>query len=191
MADADESAADVALSKAIAHALRHQPSRYGLTLAQDGSVEIEDLAAGLARVGDRHSAVTPDDVQRVAGLPGKQRFAIDGTRIRAHYGHSASQHVPKPLITPPGRLFHATSPRALAAVLAEGLRPMRRQYVHLGATEAIALEAGRRRDPEAVLLAIDVASALRAGVVFREGHGEITLADAVPAEHLSIRPATA
>ena len=41
-------------SKRISYALRHDPERFGLTLADDGSVPVDDLITGLNRNSRYH-----------------------------------------------------------------------------------------------------------------------------------------
>lgn len=172
---------DTTTSKAMSHALRHEPDAYGLTLAADGSVTLHDLVAGLQRAG---VDVTVDDVRRVVAESDKQRFAIEDDRIRAQYGHSTDERIVKRSITPEPVLWHATSPDAAAAILRDGLLPMGRQYAHLTTDQDLALQAGRRKSAHPVLLRIDAARAHAAGVTFSEGHDRVTLALSVPPEYV-------
>ena len=73
-------------------------------------------------------------LETMIGRSPKQRHEIDGSRIRALSGHSVPRHIAKSPGEPPAVLFHGTAASATAAILAEGLRPMRRQYVHLSVT---------------------------------------------------------
>lgn len=168
---------DTTISKAMSHALRHEPDAYGLVLASDGSVPLDDLVRGLGAAGVE---VTSDDVRRVVAESDKQRFVIEGDRIRAQYGHSTEERIVKPSITPQPVLWHATSPDAATAILRDGLLPMGRQYAHLTTDQELALQAGRRKAPHPVLLRIDAAAAHAAGVEFAEGHDRVTLARVVP-----------
>lgn len=101
----------IRISKTISYALRHNPSAFGLTLAQDGSVPVEDLLAGLSKALGR--PITHSDLDEVMSLPGKRRLVIEGGRIRAYYGHSIKEEVVRPQTEPPEVLFHATSHKAL------------------------------------------------------------------------------
>lgn len=71
--------------------------------------------------------------------------------------------------------------QAAPVILKQGLRPMKRQYVHLSEGLHFATLAGKRRG-ELMILAIDTEKASRAGVVFYYAGNEVWLADAVPAE---------
>jgi len=167
---------DTAISKAMSHALRHEPKAYGLTLAPDGSVSLDALVRGLRDAGVE---VAVNDIRRVVAESDKQRFAIEGDHIRAQYGHSTQERIVKRSITPQPVLWHATSPDAATAILRDGLLPMGRQYAHMSTDRELALQAGRRKAAHPVLLRIDAHAAHAAGVEFAEGHDRVTLAMAV------------
>lgn len=82
-------------------------------------------------------------------------------------------------------LYHGTNVQAAPVILKQGLRPMRRQYVHLSEGLHFATLAGKRRG-ELIILAIDTEKASQAGVVFYYAGNEVWLADAVPAEFCSV-----
>lgn len=174
---------DTRISKAMSHALRHAPATYGLELAADGSVLIRELARGLRAAG---LEVWEHDIERVVEDSPKQRFVIEGNWVRAQYGHSTDDRIEKDPIVPQAVLWHASSPEAAEEILRGALKPMERQYVHLTVEPGLALEAGRRKARQPVLLRIDAAAAHEAGVVFYEGHDRVTLADTVPAEFISL-----
>lgn len=179
---------DARLSKRMSHALRHAPDEYGLELAADGSVPLRDLVVALRT---SKQPVTEEDVRRVVAGSDKRRFTIIGGRIRAQYGHSTVQRIVKQPFVPTGPLFHATSPRAVNFIVTmqQGLRPMRRQYVHLTTDRELALDAGRRKAEHPMLLEVDATRAHTDGVQFFVGHDNIVLADVVPSRYLSVHPA--
>ena len=87
---------------------------------------------------------------------------------------------------PPERLYHSTSPAALDAMRHAGLQPMRRQYVHLSNNRADAIEVGRRKHREPVILLVSAADAAKAGVAFYAGNDKVWLADRVPWQFIAI-----
>lgn len=174
----------IRISKTISYALRHNPSAFGLTLAQDGSVPVEDLLDGLSKALGR--PITHRDLDEILSLPGKRRLIIEGGRIRAYYGHSVKEEVVRPQSEPPEVLYHATSHKALHLVQAEGLKPMNRQHVHLSSTKETALDAGRRRDPAPPLLMVKAHDAWTDGIRFYEGNEDIFLSDPLPPRYISI-----
>lgn len=173
---------EVEISKAMSHALRHEPKAYALNLAADGSAQLADLARALGVTGPD---VDSEDLRRVVAESDKQRFALVGDRIRAQYGHSTKARIVKLLITPQPVLWHATSREMVAAILCEGLLPMGRQYAHLATDRDLAMQAGRRRDPHPVLLRIDAELAHRGGVEFWQSHDVVTLALRVPPRYIT------
>jgi putative RNA 2'-phosphotransferase len=100
-------------------------------------------------------------------------------KFRALYGHSTPQKLLKEPAAPPAILFHGTAPAAVALIRKEGLRPMRRQYVHLSADTPTAVQVGRRKAQEPVILRIRAAEAHDAGVPFYRGNDQVWLADAI------------
>lgn len=82
-------------------------------------------------------------------------------------------------------LFHGTTADAVASILRDGLRPMSRQYVHLSADAATALQVGSRRRREVALLVVAAGEASRDGVTFYDAGRGVWLADAVPARYVA------
>jgi putative RNA 2'-phosphotransferase len=172
------------LSRVIAHALRHKPERYGLTLDKDGWVALDDLMAALAANGQDWSGLTAGDICAMAAAADKQRYEIKGGRIRARYGHSLAARIEMVASVPPPKLFHGTAPASVASIRRDGLRPMRRQYVHLSPDVETAAAVARRRTESPVIIAIDAATAHTGGVTFYRGNAQVWLAGAVPARYL-------
>ena len=179
---------DIRLSKTMSHALRHAPGEYSLQLAPDGSVPLGEFVRAIST---SKLKVTEADVRRVVAESDKQRYAVDGGRIRAQYGHSVPDRIIKRQVVPTGDLFHATSPAAVNLIVnkRQGLLPMGRQYVHLTTDQDLALDAGRRKAGHPLLLRIDAVRAHTDGVTFSEGHDRVTLAEHVPTEYISVVPA--
>jgi putative RNA 2'-phosphotransferase len=166
----------------MAHALRHQPWLYELELDEEGWTPVADLLAGL-NSGRRHH-ITEADLQAVLDRPGKKRYEMADGRIRALYGHSTTAKIRKQPAAPPEILYHGTAPAAAEIILREGLKPMSRQYVHLSLDQETAVQVGRRKSPQPVILTILAAAAHQQGISFYEGHGLVWLADFVPPEFI-------
>jgi putative RNA 2'-phosphotransferase len=179
------------LSRIVSHALRHDPAAYGLEPDEGGWVDVEALLHALRErrpwAGmDRDQLATL--LTTLLATARKQRFELEGDRIRARYGHSLAGHLDLEEAVPPPSLFHGTTPRAWEVIRVEGLRPMGRQFVHLSADAPTALAVGRRRSPTPVLLRVDADAARTASVRFRRGNDAVWLADHVPAEFLTVDP---
>jgi putative RNA 2'-phosphotransferase len=61
---------------------------------------------------------------------------------------------------------------------------MNRQYVHLSTDPATALQVGRRRTADPVILEIRAADACRAGIRFYPGNEDVWLADGIPVQFI-------
>lgn len=170
----------VKVSKYLSKHLRHQPERIGLTLDEAGWVEIDTLLAAAAAHG---FPVTREELDHVVAANDKQRFAIEGARIRASQGHSVDVELGLPPATPPPYLYHGTVARYLDAIRTAGLRPMSRHDVHLSADRETATRVGARRG-RPVVLSVDAGAMHRAGHVFHVSANGVWLTKAVPPQYL-------
>jgi putative RNA 2'-phosphotransferase len=161
----------------MSHALRHEPWLYELELDEAGWTPVADLLAALGVSRARLEDVVRDNP--------KQRFELDGDRIRARYGHSVPGRIVRAPGVPPALLYHGTAASAAERIHREGLRPMRRQYVHLSVTRELAESVGRRKGAQVTVLTVDTAAARAAGVEFLHGNEFVWLATHVPAEFVS------
>jgi len=170
------------LSKFISGALRHFPEDAGLELDRRGWTTVDSLVAA---VEGKYDWADRETVDAVVATDPKGRFERDGERIRAAYGHSVDVDLESGDGPIPDRLYHGTAPRTLDSILAEGLRPMSRQQVHLSGAIETAREVGRRHADSPVVLAIDAAAMERDGHdITKRGTGTYTV-DRVPPDYVT------
>jgi putative RNA 2'-phosphotransferase len=172
------------LSKFMSLVLRHRARAFGLTPDAEGFVPLADFVAVVAReqrlAADEARTAILDVVE--TGVP--WRYEVRGDLIRATYGHSR-RNIPEvvyPPVEPPATLFHGTAPDALPAIRAAGLKPMRRQYVHLSTTLERAQSVAGRHTRTPVILLVRALAAHQAGVIFHAPEPRHYLARAIPAE---------
>ena len=177
---------DEDLSKAVSHALRHEPWRYELELDEEGWASVDQLLVALHEKGGDWELVDRVSLERMLATATKRRHELDGERIRALYGHSLPGRIQRRPAIPPARLFHGTAPETWAVIEVEGLLPMRRQFVHLSVDRETAVSVGRRKSTSPVVLAVDAAAAGSAGVTFYEGNELVWLADSVPVRFIDV-----
>jgi putative RNA 2'-phosphotransferase len=175
---------DLDLSRAVSHALRHEPWLYELELDEAGWVPIEQLLAALRERGGDWASVDRASLDQMLATATKRRHEVDGDRVRALYGHSVPGRIDRAPAVPPGWLFHGTSPAAARMIRVEGLRPMGRQFVHLSVDRDTARAVGARKDPDPVVLVVAAQAATEAGVAFYAGNEKVWLADVVPPEFI-------
>jgi putative RNA 2'-phosphotransferase len=171
------------LSKAVSHALRHEPWLYELELDNAGWTPVDALLNALSHA-PRWRGLSRGQLETMIERAPKQRHEIDGNRIRALYGHSVPSRIVKTLGTPPAMLFHGTPARSAPAIAADGLRPMQRHYVHLSVDRDTAYSVGRRKDAAVAVLVIRAREAHVHGVRFRLGNHMVWLADYIPPSFL-------
>lgn len=174
---------DVTLSKFMSLLLRHQPDAFGLAPDEQGYVPLDELVLVVSSQAGWQS-VGADDLRRVVASSDKQRYEIDGDRIRARYGHSIARRITYPACEPPERLYHGTAPGALLLIRKQGLRAMSRQYVHCATEPALARQVGGRHAKAPVVLVVRALEAWRDGIAFYSPEDRIYLADAIPARYL-------
>lgn len=172
------------LSKVVSHALRHEPWIYELELDDGGWVRVSQLLESLQSWNDCWSELAQSDLEDMIRCSERIRHEIDDDRIRAIYGHSVAGKLKRIPASPPTILFHGTASKSMPAIEELGLKPMQRQNVHLSTDEKSAIEVGRRKANEPVLLRVHAERAAAHGVPFYVGSDKVWLADAVPPEFI-------
>lgn len=171
------------LSKEVSYALRHAPWEYELELDENGWVDIEQLLTSL-RVGNRWGDITEADLIAMIEGSEKKRHEILSGKIRALYGHSVPQKIAREKEEPPSILYHGTARRFLESITEKGLLPKGRQYVHLSIDVDTALQVGKRRDNQPIILLINAKLAWNEGIKFYQGNDKVWLADFVPGKYI-------
>jgi putative RNA 2'-phosphotransferase len=170
------------LSKFLSYVLRHKPDAIGLTLDSQGWASIDELITKANAAGTRFDQVA---LLRVVETSDKKRFSVspDGLRIRAAQGHSVSVELGLSPRQPPPVLYHGTATRFVDSILAEGLKPQARQYVHLSLDEATALRVGERHG-KAYIFRVDALAMRAKGFIFYLSDNGVWLTERVSPEFL-------
>jgi putative RNA 2'-phosphotransferase len=171
-----------ALSKTVSRILRHRPDAAGVRLDKHGWCDVDELLQGLARGG---APATREQLEQMVRDNDKQRFVLEGNRIRAAQGQSVGGIEPLlRAMKPPSRLFHGTVASNLSSIERKGLLPMRRHHVHLSVDETTARTVGSRRG-HAIVLVVDSARMDRDGQKFYVSDNLVWLTDKVLPIYLS------
>jgi putative RNA 2'-phosphotransferase len=179
-----EQARAVRISKLLSYALRHDPAALGIQLDDAGWTDVDAVLNGLATRGE---AVSRADLEEVVAASDKQRFAIEGSRLRANQGHSVDIDLGLERRQPPEVLYHGTVSRFVESIRAEGLSRGKRTHVHLSADARTAETVGKRRGT-AVVLKVLARAMHEAGHAFFLSENEVWLTEHVPARFLEIPP---
>ena len=172
------------LSKTISYALRHHPEEFGLTLDSEGYVPISALLDALGQRVERWKSLQESDIVEIMKQAEKQRFEIRDGKIRALYGHSVADTMEHEKAVPPVILYHGTTPQAMQAIRLSGLKPMKRQFVHLSADIETARQVALRRTNHPVILRVVASEAYRQGIKFYLGNEMIWLAEPIPTKYI-------
>jgi len=183
------------LSKFLSLVLRHKPAVLELELDNQGFVPLDEFLSALQKQ-PRWREVTESDILEVIDNSDKKRFELVEGKIRALYGHSLAVEVEYPEVEPPPNLYHGTAWGSVPQILEEGLKPEGRRYVHLSALLWDAVQIGRRRDPNPVILRVKTEEARNSGIRFfsagggsasgRKASDGIFLTEEIPPEFLEI-----
>lgn len=174
-----------AISKFLSLILRHQPETIGLDLDTQGWANVDEL---IEKAHQHGKQLSRDRIVDVVTNNDKQRFSLseDGLKIRANQGHSLTVDLALIAKQPPDVLYHGTATRFLDAILAEGLKPLARQHVHLSHDKEMAIKVGQRHGKPVVL---EVAALMmqQDGYTFYLSDNQVWLTAHVPADYLAVR----
>ena len=170
------------ISKFLSLILRHQPEVVGLSLEENGWVEVEKLIKACSDYG---KPFTRKELEEVVATNDKKRFAFDdtGKKIRANQGHSVEVEIEFEKRTPPAILYHGTAEKNVGVIFAEGLKKMSRHHAHLSADTETATKVGMRYG-KPVIFQIETAGMIAEGFEFFVSANGVWLVENVPPKFL-------
>lgn len=169
------------ISRTISFALRHKPEAFNLTPDSAGWVEISDL---IEQFNAQQVSITFEELMQIVSEDTKQRFSVNGSRIRANQGHSFPVELELENMTPPEFLFHGTVEKFLPQIFVEGLKPMQRHAVHLSENIDTATQVGSRRG-EAIILRIQSGKMFEKGHTFQRSANNVWLTQNIPPQFIT------
>lgn len=174
------------LSIAISYALRHNPAQFGLTMADDGTMPVSELAAAMD--------TDEETIRDIVATDTKSRFVLTGEagpsqRIHAAQGHTINVNVPVQTLTESDvagtSFYHGTKAAFVPSIMEQGLIPRTRVFVHLSTDVDTARVVADRRKGRSVILTVDVAGMIRAGFTVHRASNGVILAGHVPPEFIT------
>ena len=166
------------VSKFLTLILRHKPQTIGLKLDVHGWAEIDEII-----LKSKNIKLNRERIDEVVSKDNKQRFIIEGDKIRANQGHSIEVDLELRAITPPDILYHGTATRFLESIMKTGLSRQNRQYVHLSQDIKTAIEVGKRHG-KVIVLEVDSKKMIRDGYEFYLSENGVWLTKSVPVGYL-------
>ena len=105
--------------------------------------------------------------------------------IRASQGHSVKVDVELVEQFPPDVLYHGTSEEKIDCILANGITPQTRLYVHLSDTIDTAVNVGRRHG-KPVVFKVDAKRMSEEGFIFYRSRTGVWLTNKVDANYITL-----
>lgn len=174
-------------SKTMSYVLRHSPEDIDLVLDSNGWADINELIDKINKSAKCPVIFTSDLIKQVVINNDKQRFALseDGKSIRANQGHTIDVDLDLPFVEPPEYLFHGTAIQNIDLILSEGLKPMKRNDVHLSYNQTIARSVGMRYG-KPVILEINTKQMYQDGCLFQCSRNNVWLTKKVDSKYIKI-----
>lgn len=174
------------ISKFLSLILRHNPSKIGLELDENGWANVEEL---LSKSNKKNVRFSIETLEEVVETNDKKRFAFNDskTKIRANQGHSIKTiDLELQTIEPPAFLYHGTVGKFMASIKEKGLQKMSRQHVHLSSDLETAIKVGNRRG-QAIILSVRAIDMHNKGYTFYQSENGVWLTDSVPVEFIDFK----
>jgi putative RNA 2'-phosphotransferase len=173
------------LGRIIAGVLRHFPEKLGLMIDGHGWVDVSKFveAIGVSRSGFHW--LRNFHIEAIALTDPKGRYQIDGGMIRATYGHTIEVSLDDLPEADLDEYFYPVTEEEIDIILEGGLNPIDRKNVHLSGNIEKALEAGRVRTEEPLILRINGKKAKKDGVKIYQAGKDVYITDKIDAKFLS------
>ncbi len=174
------------LVRILAGVLRHFPQRFGVEIDEHGWIDLRDFITALTIKNKRFKFIKSHHIIGLIETDAKGRYQFREGKIRATYGHSLDVELDLPTHEIPDSLYFPTSPEECNILLQTGLSPGERKMVHLSLTPSAAIEAGKVKIPNPVILEINAKAAQEKGVVIMKAGKTVFTTKEVPAEFISV-----
>jgi putative RNA 2'-phosphotransferase len=173
------------LSRILAGALRHFPDKLGLMMDGKGWVDINELieSIGLGRSGFNWLRIK--HIEALVKTDPRGRYQIDGGMIRATYGHTIDVNPDDLPLAENDEFFYPVTEEEADMIIEGGLHPTDRKRVHLSGSVEKAMEAGRVRTDEPLILKIDGKKAMKDGLKIYHAGKDVYITDGIDAKYIS------
>ncbi len=173
------------LGRIMAGVLRHFPEKLGVSVDGHGWVDISEFveAIGVSRSGFQW--LKEHHIEAIALTDPKGRYQVDGGMIRATYGHTIDVRLDDLPLAEIDEFFYPVTEEEIDIILEGGLNPIDRKNVHLSGSIEKAVEAGKVRTEDPLILRIDGKKAKDDGIqIFRAGK-DVYITERIDAKYIS------
>ena len=173
------------LSRIIAGALRHFPEKLGLMMDGKGWVDIASLIEAIGTSRSGFNWLRMHHVEALVKTDPRGRYQIDGGMIRATYGHTLDISPDDLPIADLDEFFYPVTEEEADIIIEGGLHPTDRKKVHLSGSIEKAIEAGRVRTEEPLILRIDGKKAKEDGLKIFHAGKDVYITEGIDAKYIS------
>ena len=173
------------LSRIIAGALRHFPEKLGLMMDGKGWVDISTLIEAIGSSRSGFNWLRVHHIEALVETDPRGRYQIDGGMIRATYGHTIEVSPDDLPIAELDEFFYPVTEEEADIIVEGGLRPTDRKKVHLSGSIEKAVEAGRVRTEEPLILKIDGKKAKKDGLKIYHAGKDVYITEGIEAKYIS------
>ncbi len=173
------------LGRIMAGVLRHFPEKLGVMVDGHGWVDISEFveAIGVSRSGFQW--LKEHHIEAIALTDPKGRYQIDGGMIRATYGHTIDIRLDDLPTAELVDFYYPVTEEEIDIILEGGLNPIDRKSVHLSGSIEKAMEAGKVRTEEPLILHIDGKKAREDGIQIYRAGKDVYITERIDAKYIS------
>ena len=173
-----------ALSRIMAGALRHFPDKLGLIMDGRGWVDISSFVDALGTSRSGFDWLRVHHMEALVATDSRGRYQIDGGMIRATYGHTIDVNLNDLPLASIDEFFYPVTEEEADMIIEGGLHPTDRRKVHLSGSIEKALEAGKVRTEEPLILRIDGKKAKKDGITIYRASNDVYVTDEIDAKYI-------
>ncbi len=174
-----------ALSRIMAGTLRHFPDKLGLMMDGRGWVDISSFIEALGTSRSGFDWLRNYHIEALVATDDRGRYQIDGGMIRAKYGHTVDVTLDDLPLADIDEFYYPVTEEEADMIIEGGLHPTDRKKVHLSSSIQKAIEAGKVRTEEPLILRIDGKKAIKSGVKIYHAGKDVYVTDSIDAKYIS------
>jgi len=174
-----------ALSRIMAGTLRHFPDKLGLMMDGKGWVDISSFIEALGTSRSGFDWLRNYHIEALVATDDRGRYQIDGGMIRAKYGHTVDVNLDDLPLADLDEFYYPVTEEEADMIIEGGLHPTDRKKVHLSSSIEKAIEAGKVRTEEPLILRIDGKKATKAGIKIYHAGKDVYVTDSIDAKYIS------
>ena len=173
------------LSRIIAGALRHFPDKLGLMMDGKGWVDLSELIESIGTGRSGFNWLRAHHIEALVKTDPRGRYQIDGGMIRATYGHTIDVSPDDLPLAELDKYFYPVTEEEADMILEGGLHPTDRRKVHLSGSLEKAMEAGKVRTDDPLILKIDGKKVKKDGLKIYHAGTNVYITEGIDAKYIS------